>query len=83
MEVTQDLLHRHTKDPGRGHRPQIRKPDEITLRTKSDKYADPTVLTAAERLAELGDLMFRAVERLAAKRADANNIPDVSETQHT
>ncbi len=42
---------------------------ENALRTKSDKYPDPTVLTAAERLTQFGKLMLRAVERRTAKRS--------------
>ena len=45
-----------------------RVPVQCALRTQSDKFPDPTVLSAAERLAEFGKLLLRGVERRAAKQ---------------
>ena len=81
MEIKPKSSNRKAKNQRDGHQAVNPALTENALRTKSDKYPDPTVLTASERLAEFGKLMLRAVERRAAKRCNSDHRPDESKTQ--
>ncbi len=83
METKRNSSKRTATDHQDRHQASNQAPIEGALRTKSDKYPDPTILPAAERLAEFGKLLLRGIERRSARRSEFDCMPEVSKTQQS